>query len=372
MSDFGKACATGSKKCRCYDEELIPCSEHCSLGGYGAGIVLGTAPLCHAGCDRDCPQGKCEEQHDDFADGGHTCTSGSKVCCCASKTAAPPSPPVKDLTCDSFCKSAGWKRGDMDGTAPACGKCFASPAACTLCRQLRAVLTARDLPCSAKTVAAPSHANSPAHALLSACDSPLRASLSRCIPTPLPGAFLRVIWTLADGQCGSFAKTCTTASQAMKDYGKACLTGSKKCRCYDEELVTCSKHCSLGGYGAGIVLGTAPLCNAGCDRDCPQGKCEEQHDDFADGGHTCTSGSKVCCCASKTAAPPSPPVKDLTCDSFCKSAGWKLGYMDGTAPFCGKPARLLSLRPASRAEAICAGAAPHPAPVHSRACSRDP
>jgi hypothetical protein len=126
----------------------ITCSEFCVQGGYGAGVVIGKAPACGANCDDDCSNGMCSTSNSFFKDHGSACNFGKKVCCCAGNTAGPPSPLVAELSCDSFCKSAGWVRGDMDGTSPTCSKRRGAPQA------IRAVKH-RNLPIPRPTCALP-------------------------------------------------------------------------------------------------------------------------------------------------------------------------------------------------------------------------
>ena len=55
----------------------------------------------------------------------------------------------------------------------------------------------------------------------------------------------------------------------------------------------CNSHCQSGGNGNGVVIGTAPFCDAHCSSDCPNTQC------FSPWPANCWTGHKICCCASK-------------------------------------------------------------------------
>ncbi|KAG8457325.1 hypothetical protein KFE25_003583 [Diacronema lutheri] len=113
----------------CYD---------CDQGGYGYGMVIGTAPACQADCVADC-DGACSVSTDFFSDHGNSCLSGAKRCCCArAGPVAKPTPRMPDHpTCNDWCLSAGYARGDMKGTAPFCGgRCDNAPACFTATHML--------------------------------------------------------------------------------------------------------------------------------------------------------------------------------------------------------------------------------------------
>ncbi|KAG8460248.1 hypothetical protein KFE25_004496 [Diacronema lutheri] len=147
--DYGKLCynaPVNGKVCCCARTSALSapppppapvrsmrCADFCAEGGFGYGMVIGTAPACGASCGSDCG-GECSTATDFFSDYGAGCATGSKRCCCARKTAAAePTPRMPDHpSCNDWCLSAGYARGDIDGTSPACnGECEGA-AACFL------------------------------------------------------------------------------------------------------------------------------------------------------------------------------------------------------------------------------------------------
>lgn len=58
------------------------CSEFCQSGGYGDGLIIGTAPFCDGKCSRDCSKTHCAYGNLDWSDYGSGCWSGNKICCC--------------------------------------------------------------------------------------------------------------------------------------------------------------------------------------------------------------------------------------------------------------------------------------------------
>ena len=57
------------------------CSDFCQSGGYGDGVVIGTAMFCGGSCAQDCTQ-HCVTADTNWSDYGKTCWTGHKVCCC--------------------------------------------------------------------------------------------------------------------------------------------------------------------------------------------------------------------------------------------------------------------------------------------------
>ncbi|KAG8460244.1 hypothetical protein KFE25_004492 [Diacronema lutheri] len=144
---YGPQCQSGGKVCCCASNTnltsstVLPpapvgslrCADFCAEGGFGYGMVIGTAPICGSECSNDC-DGKCSIATDYFGDTGPSCSTGAKRCCCARRTpAAKPTPRMPDHpSCNDWCLSAGYARGDMKGTAPACnGTCDGAPACFT-------------------------------------------------------------------------------------------------------------------------------------------------------------------------------------------------------------------------------------------------
>jgi len=116
----------------------LRCADFCAEGGFGYGMVIGTAPLCGAECYNDC-DGMCSTATDFFSDHGHSCSTGAKRCCCARRAVLTrPTPRMPDHpSCNDWCISAGYARGDQKGTAPFCGgKCDNAPACFTATHML--------------------------------------------------------------------------------------------------------------------------------------------------------------------------------------------------------------------------------------------
>jgi len=149
--DYGHQCHSGGKVCCCasvtdMSTPTLPpapvgslrCADFCAEGGFGYGMVIGTAPLCGAECYNDC-DGMCSTATDFFSDHGHSCSTGAKRCCCARRAVLTrPTPRMPDHpSCNDWCISAGYARGDQKGTAPFCGgKCDNAPACFTATHML--------------------------------------------------------------------------------------------------------------------------------------------------------------------------------------------------------------------------------------------
>ncbi|KAG8460223.1 hypothetical protein KFE25_004471 [Diacronema lutheri] len=107
------------------------CADFCAEGGFGYGLIMGdTAPGCTGNCRPDC-SGECSTATEFFSDFGSACVGNNKVCCCARYlAAAEPTPRMPDHpSCNDWCLSAGYARGDIDGSPPFCeGDCDNSPA----------------------------------------------------------------------------------------------------------------------------------------------------------------------------------------------------------------------------------------------------
>lgn len=58
------------------------CSDFCQSGGFGDGVIIGTAPFCDGQCGRDCTT-HCTIASLDWDDYGAGCWTGNKICCCA-------------------------------------------------------------------------------------------------------------------------------------------------------------------------------------------------------------------------------------------------------------------------------------------------
>ena len=59
---------------------------------------------------------------------------------------------------------------------------------------------------------------------------------------------------------------------------------------------SCTDFCKSGGYGEGLIIGTAVFCNAMCARDCSKTHCTIASSYWSDYGQYCWSGNKICCC----------------------------------------------------------------------------
>jgi len=137
----------------------------------------------------------------------------------------------------------------------------------------------------------------------------------------------------------------------------------------------CSGFCALNGFGDGLVIGTAPICEATCSNACPGRACispipgRVPHGDksfMPDAGGICWNMAveaanitfakesllqkfqdvlmmkgKACCCqtllpmeTSVTKHEPTPPGS-TSCDDWCQGGGYGHGIDIGTSPTCG-------------------------------------
>lgn len=52
----------------------------------------------------------------------------------------------------------------------------------------------------------------------------------------------------------------------------------------------CNSYCQSGGFGNGVVIGTAPFCGGDCSGDCRSDHCMVWP-------ANCWTGNKICCCS---------------------------------------------------------------------------
>lgn len=231
---------------------------------------------------------------------------------------------VKEAGCSGLCSWNGFVDGYVIGTAPWC--------------------------------AASCDADCPGRACISYIPGDVKGFMpdagDLCLDMPLEAAY------------EVFKDRNDTLLQKFKDLmmtvkGKACCCQTplprkdsfvKKDAPTEKGTTSCDDWCQGGGFGHGVTIGTAPVCEASCASDCPGQVCSASNDFFSDHGNGCATGEKVCCCAKsapeKSVAnawkyttemmdAPTYLGDTFSCADLCDSGGFGGGHMSGTAPSCG-------------------------------------